>query len=109
MKESLYHQLADEVLEKLYDFVDKIPTQQDLDVELQYGVLTVELESGKQFIVNKHTPTRQVWVSSPVSGASYFAYDEASERWSPVRTRTKGDDLVVFIKSEITEAVENSL
>ena len=33
------------------------------------GILQIELPDGGAYVVNKHTPNRQIWVSSPKSGA----------------------------------------
>ncbi len=44
----------------------------DADVELREGVLTVELADGRQYVINRHAPNRQIWLSSPVSGAHHF-------------------------------------
>ena len=38
------------------------------NADLQGGVLTVEADEGT-WVVNKHAATRQVWLSSPQSGA----------------------------------------
>ncbi|MBL8699960.1 MAG: iron donor protein CyaY [Alphaproteobacteria bacterium] len=55
----------------------------DLDVELRGGILTLELADGRQFIVNKHAPNRELWLSSPVSGAHHFAW--RAEAWRSTR------------------------
>ena len=38
------------------------------DADLQAGVLTIEGARGT-WLLNKHAPTRQIWLSSPLSGA----------------------------------------
>jgi frataxin len=43
------------------------------DVELRGGILTITCEDGGQFVLNKHAPSREIWLSSPVSGATHFA------------------------------------
>jgi frataxin len=43
------------------------------DVELRGGILTITCEAGGQFVLNKHAPSREIWLSSPVSGAIHFA------------------------------------
>jgi len=45
----------------------------DADVEFREGILTVELADGRQYVLNKHAPNRELWLSSPVSGAHHFA------------------------------------
>ena len=35
-----------------------------LDVDLSMGVLTVEFESGRKFVINSHRAARQIWMSA---------------------------------------------
>ncbi|WP_142848303.1 iron donor protein CyaY [Telmatospirillum sp. J64-1] len=78
LDESSFHTIADHFLSEIADRIEDA-LGDDLDVELQGGILTIELEDGRQFIVNKHAPNRQVWLSSPVSGAWHFGYQDG--RW----------------------------
>lgn len=111
MDESTYHELADIALEKLYEFLEGLEDTLDdpPDVELQMGVLTVTLEAGRyegrQYVINKHTPTQQIWVSSPLTGAGYFAYDKPRNGWYPTRTRDDGEELYEEITKEIQGVV----
>ena len=58
----------------------------DPDVELRGGILTVILDDGRQFVINKHTPTRQIWVSSPIGGAAHYAWDDNAKVWRSTRS-----------------------
>jgi len=55
------------------------------DVDLEGGILTIELDTGQQLVVNKHAPSRQLWLSSPFSGATHFDYDEGRSQWVSIR------------------------
>ncbi|MBL8833487.1 MAG: iron donor protein CyaY [Rhodospirillales bacterium] len=81
---------ADRTLQRLQDAVERALDAADPEIELRGGILTIELADGGQFVVNKHAPTRQIWVSSPVSGAAHYAWDEAAGRWRS----TRGPDLL---------------
>ena len=93
LSESAFHSLADSVLAALEDGIGA-------DAELQSGILTVikELEGGEEgtWIVNKHAPTRQIWLSSPRSGARHFAWD--GKAWND--TRGKGE-LLATLSAEL--------
>ncbi|KAJ6808284.1 frataxin, mitochondrial [Iris pallida] len=39
------------------------------------------------YVINKQTPNRQVWLSSPVSGPSRFDWDVESKSWVYRRTK----------------------
>ena len=75
MTDSTFESLADSLLETLEEgLADRG------DAELQGGVLTVEGDDGT-WVVNKHAPTRQIWLSSPKSGARHYAFEAASGLW----------------------------
>ena len=93
MNESAFESLADSLLEAL---------EEGLDGERQGGVLTVE-GGGGTWIVNKHAPTRQIWLSSPKSGARHYAFEAGSGLWRDTRG---GADLLATLSSELQVALE---
>jgi frataxin len=92
MSDSAFETLADSLLEAL---------EEELDGELQGGVLTVEGEAGT-WIVNKHAATRQVWLSSPKSGARHYAFEQGSGLWQDTRG---GTDLLSTLSGELGVAL----
>ena len=44
------------------------------DVNYADGVLNIEMRGKKYYVLNKQTPNKQIWLSSPVSGPSRFEY-----------------------------------
>lgn len=91
MSDSAFESLADSLLATLEEALGD-----HVDAELQGGILTVESDVGT-WIVNKHAPTRQIWLSSPVSGARHYALDEGG-RWLDTRG---GGDLLEALGSEL--------
>jgi iron donor protein CyaY len=81
MDESTYHRRADAFLQHLMERLEERDAQGELDCELQAGVLTVLLPSRRSFVVSKHAPMRQVWLSSPLSGGLHFSWDEPAQQW----------------------------
>jgi frataxin len=86
MDQNSFPAVADEALEQLMEMLEDAVGDR-LDVDLQGGILTIELESGGQYVINKHAPNRQIWMSSPVSGATHFDFDNDGD-W--VGTRGQG-------------------
>lgn len=82
--ETRFHHLADQTLDRLTSQIDEA-LGDDLDVDEQDKIVTIGLPSGGQYIVSKNAPVRQIWLSSPASGAWHFAWDEASSRWVSTR------------------------
>jgi frataxin len=93
MSEQAFETLADSLLEAL---------EEGLDGELQGGVLTVEGEAGT-WIVNKHAATRQIWLSSPKSGARHYAFEQAKGLWQDTRG---GADLLTTLSGELGVALD---
>ena len=89
MSEQAFETLADSLLESLEEEIE--------DAELQGGVLTVDADEGT-WVVNKHAPTRQIWLSSPKSGARHYAFDPASGLWKDTRG---GGDLLAILSDEL--------
>lgn len=92
---------ADRTLARLQDALESALSDDDPEIELRGGILTLELDDGRQFVLNKHAPTRQIWLSSPVSGASHFAWDEADACW---RSTRGPDTLEARLAADLAEA-----
>lgn len=95
MSDSAFEALADSLLAALEEGIGAADSGPD--AELQGGILTVDGEDGT-WIVNKHAPTRQVWLSSPRSGARHYAFDAASGQWQDTRG---GADLLSHLSAEL--------
>ena len=92
MTHSAFETLADSLLATLEEAL-----ADHVDAELQGGILTVEGDAGT-WIVNKHAPTQQIWLSSPVSGARHYAYDAGIGQWQDTRG---GGDLLTVLGAEL--------
>ena len=97
MSDSAFETLADSLLDALEEAVGA-----EADAERQGGVLTIDGDDGT-WVVNKHAPTRQIWLSSPKSGARHYAFDAGSGQWKDTRG---GSDLLALLSSELGVALE---
>ncbi|XP_063151188.1 frataxin, mitochondrial [Candoia aspera] len=84
LNETTYEKLAEETLESLTDFfedlADKPFTSEDYDVSFGNGVLTIKLGGNMgTYVINKQTPNKQIWLSSPISGPK--RYDWTGKKW----------------------------
>lgn len=84
MDENAFKALAGETLARLAEAVEEALGDR-LDVDLEEGILSIELETGAQYVINGHAPSRQIWMASPVSGGSHFAYDDGRGKWTDTR------------------------
>uniref|UniRef100_A0A1E1X0Q1 ferroxidase n=1 Tax=Amblyomma aureolatum TaxID=187763 RepID=A0A1E1X0Q1_9ACAR len=84
MSEAEYEALTKEALESLAEKFDEVIEDlcdvPEADLALSDGVLTVHL--GRKYgtyVINKQTPNRQIWLSSPISGPK--RYDFIGNKW----------------------------
>uniref|UniRef100_A0A061S6R7 ferroxidase n=1 Tax=Tetraselmis sp. GSL018 TaxID=582737 RepID=A0A061S6R7_9CHLO len=105
LSEKDYHRVADECMDELHDkievFLDDLGDS-SYEVEYGMGVLTVKLGDKGTYVINKQTPNRQIWLSSPVSGP--FRYDPIHGDWVYRRDSHKLHDKLEAELSELTGA-----
>jgi len=104
MSTDIFHQHADKLLLSLMEALEDFDT---IEVDLIDGILTIGLEYGREIVINKHEPTEQIWLSSPLSGASHFAYTQDDDEWNNTRggesfTKKMSDELVKLVNINIT-------
>ena len=75
------------------------------DVNYSDGVLNLEMRGKKYYVLNKQTPNKQIWLSSPISGPSRFEYQPEEATWKHYRT---GEDLLGLLNTEFNERFAKS-
>ena len=100
LDQSTFENIAERTIEKYMNVIDEVLGDR-LDLDLESGILTIEQEEVGQYVINKHGPNRQIWMSSPVSGASHFAYDENAGEWISTRG---GEKLSEKLADELRES-----
>jgi iron donor protein CyaY len=82
MEENKFLQLSENTLIKLADYIENNDEKSIFDVEYSDGILNIEIFDKKQtYVINKHSASKKIWFSSPISGADYFSYCEIQENW----------------------------
>lgn len=108
MDEPEFERQAGKVLDRLMAQIEE-QGGDHLEVDLEGGILTVGLPDGGQYLVNKHAPNREIWLSSPKSGAWHFRHDPEAG-W--VSTRVVDDarpELHRLLADELADATGNPL
>ncbi len=95
LDESRFTTLADHLLERIGDAVEDAIG--DADSDIHAGILTITLPGRGQYVINKHNPNREIWLSSPKSGAHHFTFRD--EAW--VSTRDSSVLLLPLLKAEL--------
>ncbi|KAL1823102.1 hypothetical protein ACET3Z_009880 [Daucus carota] len=103
LQEDEFHNLADSAIHHLLEKIEEYGDSVDIDgFDIDYGnqVLTVKFGNLGTYVLNKQTPNRQIWMSSPVSGPSRFDWDQSAQAW--VYRRTK-EYLFNILESELAQ------
>lgn len=72
----------------------------------QQGVLTLRLGRLGTYVLNKQTPNRQIWWSSPTSGPKRFAWDAETQQWRSTRNH---EALLERLETELTALTRTPL
>lgn len=94
-----FEDLAEKTLDALFEAIDA-SIGDDVEVDFDNGILTIELEDGRQYVINKHAPSHELWVSSPLSGAAHYAFDQGAAAWKSTRG---GAALVTVLAAELSQ------
>ena len=95
LDENQFSTLADRLIERIADAVEDALERADADI--QSGILTITLPGIGQWVINKHAPNREIWVSSPKSGAFHFTL--TGEAW--VSTRDASVAMMPLLSAEL--------
>lgn len=98
LTEAAFHQIADKTLDEIQEKVEelietKIKADDNNFPELSFasGVLTITFPPHGSWVINKQTPNKQLWWSSPISGPRRYEYDDSSKKWVCTRTHHNGN------------------
>jgi frataxin-like iron-binding protein CyaY len=81
-----YHKIGDTTLEKINDFLSPLEDDEETELEMSMGVLKLRLKGSPissmetfrnqyiTWVINKQTPNRQMWWSSPISGPRRYEW-----------------------------------
>ncbi|CAF2433627.1 unnamed protein product [Rotaria sp. Silwood2] len=99
-----YEKIANETLESLTETFENIVEKHKLSTDVSYsnGVLTVELNKYGTYVINKQTPNRQLWLSSPFTGPK--RYDFIDQTWI---YKHDGISLYELLNKEISNIFKN--
>ncbi len=82
LSENDFQDAADLWLENLFELLDSEDDEAQLDIDLEEGVMTITIDEDHTFIINKHAPSTQLWLSSPLSGGLHFDPVEEGKDWT---------------------------
>jgi len=98
LDEAEYERRAQSELLALRDALDALDTE-DVEAELEGGILTVEFLDDTQFVINSHRAARQIWMAAG-RRAWYFDWNTESGAWRSTKT---ADELWATLSAAISE------
>ncbi|XP_017769024.1 PREDICTED: frataxin, mitochondrial [Nicrophorus vespilloides] len=105
-----FEKACEETLESLTDYFEEIVEQSNLndaDVSYSSGVLTVNL--GREhgiYVINRQSPNKQIWLSSPVSGPKRFDLIAEDDYWV---YKHSGETLHQLLQMEMSKVFANGV
>ncbi|XP_063824608.1 frataxin homolog, mitochondrial [Ostrinia nubilalis] len=108
----VFEEICNETLESLCDYFEEIvedsPNLKGADVMYSDGVLTVALgPKYGTYVINRQTPNKQIWLSSPVSGPK--RYDLILKNGGYWIYKHDGVPLHRLLQEEISKIVDNKI
>ncbi len=76
MTETEFIALAQKTFDDLEAYLEALG--EDLDIERQGNVLTIETDDGFQIVINQQTPMKQIWLASLKGG---YRFDWIDSHW----------------------------
>jgi frataxin len=89
-----YHKVSDQTFEILLDELDDFFENNrimEAEVDEEAGVMQINCSEGT-YVINKQPPTKQIWLSSPISGPKRF--DLHDGQWISLRDNIKLSELL---------------
>ena len=113
MPEATFHKISDVTLESICDYaarMEDLPEEvaagaanveeDDIDISLSEGVLNINLGPNIGiWVINKQTPNRQIWWSSPVSGPRRYEYHSTNSNNTASAASDDDDDDFEIVRS----------
>ncbi|MEO8847871.1 MAG: iron donor protein CyaY [Casimicrobiaceae bacterium] len=77
--DTLFIAATDRVLAQIGEALDAALASSDADVDwtINEGILEIECDDGSKVIVNRHAPSREVWVAARSGGFHFRAHEGA--------------------------------
>ncbi|MEN2496313.1 MAG: hypothetical protein MHMPM18_000842 [Marteilia pararefringens] len=100
-KESRFSALADCTLEAIHDGFDSNcePLLDNYDSCFSNSTLEINVGSSCVYVLNKHSMSQQIWISSPLSGPSRYSFD-TKNMWIESKSKKR---LITLIEEEISQ------
>lgn len=102
MQESQFGVLAEQIIGNIAEQIEEQDQRAIIEVDLLGDILSLTTPVG-QYIINKQTAAKEIWLVSPISGPYHFLY--LKDKW---QTRA-GVEILSLLNSELSRFVSLAL
>jgi iron donor protein CyaY len=95
MLENQFVDLAEETIADIAEQIELQDKDYRFEIDMLGDVLSIKTGAG-EYILNKHTAAREIWLASPISGPYHFAY-----KGEGVWRNKAGAELRILLASEL--------
>ena len=99
MSNADFLEIAEATLKNIANAIEEADSSFDLEVDATGDSLNIEFADGSKYLINIHSGSEEIWVSSPLTGGSHFAYDENDGTWKD----SDENDLLELITEELED------
>lgn len=103
MDEARFDLLADRTLRALLTVLD---TVDDIEAELELGVLTISFDEGPNYVVNSHRAARQIWMAADRTAWHFDPQDDGA-RW--VSSKPPHEELRDALSAALTRRLKRAV
>lgn len=125
-----YHEIAENTFDAILDYLNALdmsedPLLADSDISYSMGVMNIKLGGSLgTWVLNKQTPNRQIWWSSPLSGPRRYELMDESQatidamkagdmeeialvnQWQCTKEKGEGENLMNVLRKEMLEVTK---
>ncbi len=94
LDEATFDKLAERALHALEVALNEVD---DVEADLESGIVTVEFDDGVRFVINSHRAARQIWMSAGAR-AWHFDVDPSAGVWIATKT---AEELWACLKQQV--------
>lgn len=102
MEKDKFSELAAIVLTHIAEQIELQDHEYKIDVDILGDILSIKVPFG-EYIVNKHSAAKEIWLASPKSGPYHFAYTEGM--WK----NKNGIELLSLLSDELSKVTNISI
>lgn len=102
LEKDFYHHCEEE-LSRLFEELEKMDSNANLDIDYSDGILKIVTADNKTYIINRNSGNQKIWYSSPLSGADYFAYDLENKKWQNNKNEELSEKLFAELQTFLNQ------